>query len=156
MRNKALLPLALLIATTGCAYIRDAVCPKPEAPLAAGQRQPVEERAAHFCPEKECIVTVTVKDKCVVSVDRYYLVMAGRGEMTIVWQIAGKGTFARNPIRWKQRAAESVFVPSGKPSETRVAFTNNRTIGVFNYGITVNQGKETCPELDPTGINDMP
>lgn len=155
MRKKALLPIALLLAATGCAYTRDAVCPKQEIPVVTGQRQPVNERRALFCPKDPCTVTVSVDANCKVRVDPYYLVMAGEGNMTIEWHIT-EGTFAPNPIRWKQRTAESVFVPSGKSSETRVAFTNNRTIGVFNYGITVRRGDKTCPELDPTGINDWP
>jgi hypothetical protein len=33
---------------------------------------------------------------------------------------------------------------------------NNRTIGLFNYAVTARRGDKTCPELDPTAINDMP
>lgn len=157
MRKNALLPIALLLTTTGCAYIRDAVCPKPEIPEAKGQRQPPETRRAQFCPKEVCTVTVTVDENCTVRVDPYYLVMAGRGNGTIVWTITSKeGEFAAAPIRWKQPAAEAVFKSSGKAPTTEIAFKNDRTIGSFNYGITVKRGDRTCPELDPTVINDWP
>lgn len=156
MSKKALLPMVLLLATAGCAVVGGEAGPKPgPAPAVTGQRQPPEARGAHFCPDKVCRVTVKVDDKCAVSVDPYYLVMAGKEEMTIVWTIKGEGTFAPDPVRWKQAAARSVFQRS-KFAATEVAFTNNRTIGLFNYGITVKRGDKTCPELDPTGINDMP
>jgi hypothetical protein len=157
MRKNALLPMVLLLAATGCAYTRDAVCPKcpkQEIPDVKGQRQPAEERKALFCPEDECKVTVRVDENCNVRAEPYYLVMAGKGETTIVWQIK-EGTFAPNPIRWKQAWAERVFTLE-KSSATEIRFKNNRTIGVFNYGITVRRGDKPCPELDPTGINDMP
>jgi hypothetical protein len=150
MKKKTWLPMAILLATAGCACIGGV-----EAPVVRGQHQPPEKRQALFCPKDECRVTVTVEEDCTVRVEPYYLVMAGRGHTTIVWTIEG-GTFARNPIRWKQRAGESVFVPSGKSSETRVEFMNNRTIGLFNYAVTARRGDKTCPELDPTAINDMP
>lgn len=157
MRNKALLPIALLLAATGCAHTRYAECPKcpkQEIPEVTGQRQPAQERKALFCPEHECKVLVRVEENCRVRAEPYYLVMAGKGETTIVWQIK-EGEFAPNPIRWKQAWAERVFTPE-KSSPTEVRFKNNRTIGVFNYGIAVMQGGKACAELDPTGINDMP
>jgi hypothetical protein len=151
MRKKALLPMVLLLATAGCACIRGV-----EPPVVRGQHQPAETRRAHFCRDRECVVTVEVDKDCVVKVDPYYLVMAGKGEMKIVWTIRG-GTFARDPIRWKQAAAAEVFTFSReRSSPAQVAFTNNRKIGVFNYGVTVMRGDKTCAELDPTGINDMP
>lgn len=150
MRKNALLPMVLLLATAGCACIRG-----PEIPVAKGQRQPAEERKALFCAKDQCTVAVTVDKNCNVRAEPYYLVMAGNGAMTIKWTIEG-GTFAPSPIRWKQAAAREVFRPTKESSPEEVAFTNNRTIGVFNYGITVRRGDKTCPELDPTGINDMP
>lgn len=150
MRKKTLLPMVLLLATAGCACISGV-----EIPVMRGQHQPAEERRAHFCPDSECRVAISVDGDCKVRADPYYLVMAGKGDMTIRWTITG-GTFARDPIRWKQTAARSVFAPSKESSPTQVVVTNNRTIGLFNYGVTVRRGDKTCPELDPTGINDMP
>lgn len=152
MRKKALLPIVLLLATAGCACIRGS-----EIPVVTGQRQAVEKRGAHFCPRDRCTVTVTVDENCTVSVDPYYLVMAGKEDMKIVWRIDGPGTFAPNPIRWKQAAAGEVFKFSrAESSATQITFTNRRTIGLFNYAVTVRRGDKTCPELDPTAINDMP
>ena len=148
MRKNVLL-MVLLLATAGCACLSGV-----QAPHARGQQQPPEKRKAEFCPKEVCTVTVNVDKECRVTVDPYYLVMAGKGNMKITWKIEG-GTFVRDSIRWKQPAAGEVFKLS-KSSEKEVTFTNNRQIGLFNYGVTVTNGDKTCTELDPTGINDMP
>lgn len=151
MRKNALLPMALLLATAGCACIGGV-----EIPEAKGQRQPAEKRGAHFCAKEVCKVTVNVDENCTVTVDPYYLVMAGRGNMKIEWKIEG-GTFAPDSIRWKQAGAGEVLRFSREVfSPGQVTFTNNRKIGWFNYGVTVKRGDKTCSELDPTVINDWP
>lgn len=151
MRKNALLPMVLLLATAGCACIGSV-----EIPDAKGQRQPADKRAARFCAAEVCKVTVHVDENCTVRVDPYYLVMAGRGHTRIEWTIDG-GTFLPDSIRWKQAGAGDVLQLSREVSSSRqVTFTNNRKIGWFNYGVTVKRGERTCPELDPTVINDWP
>lgn len=150
MRKKTLLPMVLVLATAGCACIVAAP------PVVKGQHQPAKERLASFCPAQKCVVRVTVDEQCKVRVDPYYLVLAGEGGMEIEWRIDGQGTFAPNPIRWKQAAAQSVFESSGKDPRTEITFKNKRTIGLFNYAVAVRRDGRTCPELDPTVINDWP
>lgn len=154
MNKQILMPAALVFALAGCAGIPSWVPDSRTAPKLAGQTQPRETRDAAACHGTRCRIIVTVRD-CVVTVKPYFIVMTHPGPVTMEWQIVDDATFVDGGIRWKEGAADAVFARSKDASERQAVFTNNRTaLGVFHYGVTVRQGGRTCPELDPTGIND--
>lgn len=151
MKSRALLSTIVLLMLSACAATGNWLVGNQ----APGQEQPKDRQFARACHDKRCIIKVKVTN-CVVEVDPYFIVMTHRDPVTMEWQISGGGTFAPDAIRWKEKAAARVFSGS-KGDGKSVAVMNNRTAyGIFHYGVTVKDGGKTCPELDPTGINDMP
>lgn len=152
MKSTTIVSVAALLALAGC--VGTGGKPGPTSQSApAGQTQPKEKQTAKACHGQRCVVTVTVSN-CVVNVDPYFLVMTNRSPITVVWEISGNGSFAPNPIRWKELGAARVFSPA-KATEKSVEAANSGTQGIYHYGVTVRDGGRTCPELDPTGVNDM-
>lgn len=130
------------------------------------QKPAVKSQHAKACHDVECKAIVTVTG-CAVTVDPHFLVMVPQPDkrrlgafrpITVKWTITG-GTFAaKGPIYWKDYGADHVFGPPQLAKDRKsIAVTNSGARGIYHYGIRVlNDQGETCPDLDPTGINDPP
>lgn len=154
-RNAYWLAAALTLSLSGAAHAggaetagsRPASGKKP-----GGQVQAHATRTAELCQKQECVLDVTVS-KCVVEVKPYVIVMTGKAPVKMVWRIKG-GEFAKDPIRFKEAEARRIFTRASASGQ-EVVFNNNKKNGIWHYGIRVTEGGQECPELDPTGVNDM-
>lgn len=144
MKSGNLLCAAMLLALAGCAAT----------PRAGMQTQPKATQKAAACHGQHCEINVTVTN-CVVRVDPYFIVMTGPGPVTMTWKIVDStATFPADAIRWKTQGAGQVFKPGHGGPRVVTVVNNLSRLGVFHYGVTVVEGANVCPELDPTGIND--
>lgn len=154
MKTRLLMAAAAASLTLHAAAVSAGGAPDPRPKVKrAMQEQPTDKRSASLCSVQECVITVSV-DKCVVTADPYYIVMTGKAPVKMVWRIKGNGAFVPEAIRWKEAAGRAVF-RRATTNDKEVVFENGRRNGIYHYGITVREGDTVCPELDPTGINDM-
>jgi hypothetical protein len=105
---------------------------------------------------RTCTVKVQAAEKCVVSVDNYYTIMVAPAPVTLEFELVGNGSFATTGgVFFKSAAGQKVFRQMPGATPTKISFRNNKTNGIYEYGVRVKQGDTACPVLDPTSINDM-
>ena len=153
---KAMTPLvgaALVLAVaTACAQVPDRRPPTGKDDRIQTQR--LRTNSSTVCLKQQCEVDVRVFDGCRVEVGDYYTIMVAKAPVTLTFKLHGNGDFEADGVFFKTPEGQRVFKQT-KVSRNLVEFSNDKTTGVYPYGVRVRQGKQVCPVLDPTGVNDM-
>jgi hypothetical protein len=167
MNRKALLLAGAVAATMlGCASAQQpsgTPRPKPLKPISTTSGPyPQDRYSAAYCDRDRCTTTVSVNEKCEISVDPQWMGIKSNipsPMLVFVLKAPAGFSFPDDAIfdKMMKPGAPSPFQidRSSTATEFRVLFKPQATPGIYHYGIKVKKGDQVCEILDPPIITDM-
>jgi hypothetical protein len=167
--NKRSLVLAAVttVAMLGCAVAQQPSRDPPGKPLkplsTTSGPYPQDRYSAAFCARDRCSITVTVNEKCEISVDPQWMGISSKITSPMLnWILKAPPGFSFPEDAIFDKPDRSTLKDpfqvdrSTTPDNFVIRLRTARAPAIFQYGIKVKRGDQVCEILDPPVIVDMP